>query len=382
MTIAQPFALFASNLVRNKTKIVSREIPDVILRHDIRKKGKSFYLDYHLNGERHKERIGFVSKNQANQARSKKIDELLNQAGITTGRKRISLTQAIEIHMGIKKRNVRESTFKKYRSNKHHLLEAIKEVGEKYFKDVATISEAQFQLLADTLKKRTKSDHRKNNLLVFLKAIENTAIRKGYMPRKISADIKTKKPDPKLKVQYFTKKELHEVWKCSDKFYMDYFKFFVLTGLRLGEFIHLKWDNVDFENKVISIEKYIEDGELIWEPKTKSSIRNVPLSAEAVDILRKQEEKNDIFVFTSKKGMKLHPNTVYGAFKRAAGKAKVSEDKTIHTLRHTFASQLAQKGVELYKIGTYLGHSKSETTRIYAHLSPSDDAEVLGQIEV
>ena len=361
---------------------MSREIPDVILRHDKRKKGKSYYLDYHLNGERRKERIGFVTKNQANQARAKKIDELLNQAGITTGRKRISLTQAIEIHMGIKMRNVKESTLKKYRANKYHLIEAIKDVGEKYFKDVATISEAQFELLADTLKSRSTSDHRKNNLLYFLKAVENTAIRKGYMQKKVSYDVKSKKPDPKLKAQYFTKEELTDVWKCSDKFYLDYFKFFVFTGLRLGEFINLKWENVDFDNKVISIEKYIEDGELIWEPKTKSSIRNVPLSSEASDILKKQKGKHDVFVFTSKKGKKLHPNTVYGAFKRAVKKAEVSDDKTVHTLRHTFASQLAQKGVVLYKIGTYLGHSKSETTRIYAHLSPSDDAEVLGQIEV
>lgn len=360
---------------------MNHKVPNVQLRYEKRKNGKSYFLDIHINGERLKERLGFINLNQANQARAKKINELLNHKGISTKRSKISLEQAIDLHLQSKKGDLRKKTKSTYKSYKVHIVESIREVGEKYFRDITAISEAQFQLLVDSVKKRSKSDHRRNNLIVFLKAVENTAINRGYLDKKISYNIKTRKPDPKLNVQYFKYEEMQKIWSLIDDFYVDYYKFMVFTGLRLGEFINLRWDNIDLENKKMAIEKYIIAGEVIWEPKTKSSIRNVPLNDEAQEILRNQIGKNAIYVFTSIVGEKLHPNTVYANFKKAVKQVEGSEHKTVHTLRHTFASSLAQEKNDLYRIASYMGHSSAETTRLYAHLCPSNDSEVLNAIK-
>ena len=104
------------------------------------------------------------------------------------------------------------------------------------------------------------------------------------------------------------------------------------------------------------------------------------MSDKAKEVILKQKGKHSKFVFISKKGSQLHPNSVYNPFVKARDSAKVDDKGSIHALRHTFASICAQKGLPLYNIGTYLGHSREETTRIYAHLCPSDDAETLNRI--
>lgn len=361
---------------------MNSKVPDVNLRYDKRIKGKSYYFDYFLNGERVRERIGVMSQNQAKHLLGKKINELHNLQGLVTKRSKISLSQAVDIHMLSKEKTVRDSTMKKYRSNKYHINEAIKTVGEKYFKDFATVTEAQFQLLADTLKGRSTSDHRKNNLLVFLKAVENTAIKRGYIAKKISYDIKTCKPDPQLKVQYFKLDELQKIWPLINDFYLDYFKFLVHTGLRVGELVNLRWENVDLDNKKMTVENHVVSGVKLWKPKTKTSIRHVPLGKEAREIIKKHFGKNEIYVFTSVKGRQLHVNTLYTNFKNALKKVEGSEHKSTHTLRHTFASLNIQEGLDLYRLATYMGHSSTETTRLYAHLCPTNDAELMDRIKV
>lgn len=366
----------------NTKALKNTKVPNVQLSYEKRKKGKSYYLDYYLDRVRTKERLGFITLNEANQARTRKINEFLNHGGISTRRKKISLEQAIEIHLDSKKNYLRKRTLKKYYSNKNHIISSIKEVGEKYFKDISSITEAQFQLLVDVLISRSKSGHRQNNLVVFLKAVENTAINKGYLAKKISYNIKTRKPDPKLNVQYFKKEELKTILDLVDNFYVDYYRFLTVTGLRMGEMINLRWENVDVENKYMSIVKFEENGNVIWEPKNKSSIRNVPLSKIAIKILQNQIGKNSTYVFTSKKGKMLHPNTVYDNLKKVLKKVKGSEHKTVHTLRHTFASWLIQKDNGLYRVGSFMGHTSAETTRLYAHLCPTDDAELLDDIQI
>ena len=75
------------------------------------------------------------------------------------------------------------------------------------------------------------------------------------------------------------------------------YKFLLQTGLRTGELVGLKWTDVDFDNRTLTISRSMEyrhsTGEWrIGGPKSKSGYRSIPLTDEAIDILRKQKQKN------------------------------------------------------------------------------------------
>ncbi|MBZ0200059.1 MAG: site-specific integrase, partial [Ignavibacteriaceae bacterium] len=78
------------------------------------------------------------------------------------------------------------------------------------------------------------------------------------------------------------------------------------------------------------------------------------------------------FVFQKMKDFKLNENYVSKQFKKSVRAAELDDRIHFHTLRHSFASQLVQKGVSLYVIKELLGHEDLSTTQIYSHLQQSN----------
>ena len=75
------------------------------------------------------------------------------------------------------------------------------------------------------------------------------------------------------------------------------YRFILQTGLRTGELVALKWEDIDFQNKTLKIQRSMEYGYSVgeWrigEPKSKSGYRTIPLTDEVIDILKRQKEKN------------------------------------------------------------------------------------------
>lgn len=357
--------------------------PNVNLRKHKRKKGNSYYLDYFIDGKRVKETIGIVSPFEANEKLAMKQDEIRRYQGLKPShRPNISLKEAIDIHCRLKESSVRKRTINSYKNYRERIFSVIDDLGESNYSNLRTITEGRFNILAKKLRSDYTNQNTANNTLTFLKAVENTAIKKDYLDKKFSTDIKISKPEPKLTVQFYTNDELEKIWAHCDEFYLPMYKLISSTGLRLGELVNLTWDKVDTSNKQIHVDVRVSktDGSVLWRPKSKSSIRSVPLSKKAKEIILAQKGKHNKLVFISKNGKQLHSNTVYKPFVVARDKAGIQDKGAIHTLRHTFASICAQNGIPLFKIGHYLGHSSEKSTRIYAHLSPSDDAEEFNKI--
>ncbi len=134
------------------------------------------------------------------------------------------------------------------------------------------------------------------------------------------------------------------------------------TGLRQDELLSLEWPRVSLVRKTILIEK------------TKSGKpRTIPLNEIVLNVLRKKAEEKVIgvrgIVFGTSCGTKILPSNLRRAFYNALEKAGV-EDLKFHDLRHTFATRLAQGGVDLYKIAKLLGHEDIRMTQRYAHHCP------------
>lgn len=134
-------------------------------------------------------------------------------------------------------------------------------------------------------------------------------------------------------------------------------KFALFTGLRRGEIFKLSWDDVDFERGIITLK----------DPKSGKT-QNIPVSMEALEILRTLEVTSP-FVFPGKGGgQRVEFNGPWVRIRKAAG---LPEKFRFHGLRHHFASALVSAGFDLLVVQKLLTHKDAKTTQRYAHLSPS-----------
>lgn len=129
------------------------------------------------------------------------------------------------------------------------------------------------------------------------------------------------------------------------------------TGMRLGELLSLRWDNVNYRQRVLTLEGGL----------TKSGqTRHIPLNAEALQVLKAwQAEAPDAErAFPFEGGFKT-------AWKALLKAAKITKFRW-HDMRHHFASKLVQKGVALNTVRELLGHASMTMVLRYAHLSPAE----------
>ena len=155
--------------------------------------------------------------------------------------------------------------------------------------------------------------------------------------------------------------------------YTDHMSSIVLlainTGLRRGEPLQLNWDDVDLERAIVTVR-----GECAKSGKT----RHVPLNTEAVRVLREWRPVDRRgLVFPSEDGEQM--NDLKTAWLRIAKLAKLRAFR-FHDLRHTFASKLVQRGVDLNTVRELLGHSDFSLTLRYAHLAAENEAAAVAKL--
>jgi len=166
----------------------------------------------------------------------------------------------------------------------------------------------------------------------------------------------------------------------------------VLSGLRRGELCGLRWCDVDFDNKLISIvqaSSYISGHGIIEDtPKSEKSVRTMKLSRLAFSLLLEykdwqdtqrehlgdQWQENGGRVFTGDTGGKIHPDSLTGWFKSFIRKHGFDDDLHLHSLRHTAASLMIADGINIVTVSKRLGHAQvSTTSNIYAHMIKAAD---------
>lgn len=168
--------------------------------------------------------------------------------------------------------------------------------------------------------------------------------------------------------------------------YSLFFKTALFTGMRLGELVALKWDNVNFDDNTILVcesyrrtTKYNADGstERIMDkkdPKTKNSRRIIPIS----DALRPllilhQKNSSNKYVFPSSTGSHMTPENIRRIQISLCKKANIPY-KNFHALRHTFATRLIESGVDIKTVSLLLGHADINIT-LSTYVHSTDDTK-------
>mgnify|MGYP001209120725 FL=1 len=178
----------------------------------------------------------------------------------------------------------------------------------------------------------------------------------------------------------------------------------VYSGMRKGEVMALKWENVDMNEKRIFVknslcrivdDKVDEQGHrharyVIMEPKTKKSVRMIPMLDEVYEALLEQKRRQDLdkekykdiyqdqgFVFADCTGNFLAQRPFMNKYHKFLKKYNI-QDIRFHDLRHTFASLLIEQDVSMKVVQELLGHSTITTSMdIYTHISDKKKGEAM-----
>jgi integrase len=162
------------------------------------------------------------------------------------------------------------------------------------------------------------------------------------------------------------------------------------TGMRRGEMLALRWQDVDMNGAALRVERSLEQtteyGLVFKAPKTKHGRRTITLPASTVAELRthwrlQREARlatgqgrvpDDALVFGEEDGSPRSPNALTKEWAKIMEKAGI--EATLHSLRHTHASTLIASGMDVLTISRRLGHgSPAITLKVYGHLFKTDD---------
>ena len=253
-----------------------------------------------------------------------------------------------------------------------------------------------------------------------LKAAFNKARDWGYVSENYFTKVKLPKRQ-KLAPVFINSNQLSAICnQIKNEVVKDVVVFAFYTGMRLDEIVNLRWKNVDLQNGVITVgdEEYTTKGR---------NQRFIPMSEEAFEILVRRERAKvkgtpsrladgqtcvlsiktvdpstgstasssgselrfttgslwvaNGFVFCKSNGVRYSDDHYSKVFKKACKAAGMDNAIHFHTLRHSFASNLAQKGVSLYTIKELLGHSSISTTEIYSHLNMDSLREAVKMLD-
>lgn len=156
-----------------------------------------------------------------------------------------------------------------------------------------------------------------------------------------------------------------------------------MTGLRIGELLALRWQDVDLQNGFLSVRRTVYEGHFD-EPKTKRSKRTVPLPSECVGIfarLRPAGVEASALIFSTRNGSPLCRRNLLNRQFKPVCKSLGLTGVTWHWLRHANATLHDARGTSLGTVQALLGHSSSEITRdTYIHAVPAEARKAADEV--
>ena len=292
--------------------------------------------------------------------------------------------QWFDYWIGIKKKTVRSNTVRNYTERYIKNIKPV--IGKMTLSDVKPLQcQKIFYDMADQ-GYRTSTIYQARIALynMFEYAKENEVLRSNPCKKSVKSDMG--KPSEK-KVALTRDIQKTFLQYAENQSYENQYRFILQTGLRTGELVGLKWGDVDFKSKTIQIRRSMEyrysaKEWRIGEPKSKSGYRTIPLTEEAVSILKKQKEKNkriseistewEEFVFLCRKGTPVKNSTYDTALFKICDKAKIPRF-SMHILRHTFATRCIEAGMKPKTLQMLLGHSNiGITMNLYVHTTEEE----------
>lgn len=328
------------------------------------------YDFYDIFGKRH-QKSGFKTKPEAEQAQSEDMQNA-NAGGNSTKDKNIKFKDVVENFISLYAEvNLKTSTVRSYKDHyKLHLKD--------FFKDIKLV-DINTMIISHFIKQKQSeglSSKTINNILTSIGTVFNWAIENGYIMFNPVQRVKKLKVEHQ-EMSFLTKDEIEAVLDFAQKNYTDFYPLLltaIYSGMRRGEILALTWDCVNFKKSTLKVTKTLHKG-VITTPKTKNSVREIKVPQKLIEVLQdlKQKSKpNEMnLVFSQSNGKFLDAdNMIKRRFNKVLDGAGVARVR-FHDLRHTYASLLLAKDLNIKYIQKQMGHASFEITmNTYAHLMP------------
>jgi len=290
----------------------------------------------------------------------------------------------------IKKNTVRKNTLKNYTDR--YMQNIKSEIGSLELREVKPLhcQKVLNKMLDENYAGSTMEQTRITMFNMFYSAEENEIILSNPVKRSVKLPRKPEKNPRVLTLEEQNK--FLEVAKNTSNYYQ--YLFLLNTGLRAGELIGLKWSDIDFENRQISINRsvsydietktYVEG-----EPKSEHSYRKIPMTNQVYEILRIKYSNKHVFadsefadfVFLNRNGEPTKNSSYDSHIRKLAEKANI-DSFSMHTFRHTFATRCIEAGLKPKTVQQLLGHSSINITmNLYVHVTDDEKRNEMFKFE-
>lgn len=302
----------------------------------------------------------------------------------------ITFEEMMNLFIDYKKDKVKETTYYNY-GNKKLYLEPLYKIKLKDF------NIQHFENWRQNINNTHLSTKYKNDILKFLKSILNYAsVWYEFNFNKVYSKMVnfTNPNEVEKEMMYFTYEQFKQFLSVEDNLkFRVIFEILYYCGLRRGELRGLTWSNIDFNHNTLSVKKQITDRSgtvknfCFSTPKTKSSIRTLPLNKVLLEDIKKLKEEDSKLhgfnnnYFVAGDAFPISSNALADRKNRNCDLAGVPQIR-IHDFRHSCASLLINSGANVTVVAKYLGHTKiEETLNTYTHLFSTALNEVVNVID-
>lgn len=339
----------------------------------LRKRGKTYEIDYRVNGKRVRKSVG--SNKKFAELALKEIEVKLAKGELGFDQKDILFERLIAEYRKYCQTNLSANTKKRYKA----ILDNFQRFLDSEYSSVTKVSQFHSKLFEDFKSfRKTEKAHPEtiNKELIVVSMVFRLAVQWGYLTNNPTDGVSKLKLPKKNPPRFLSEKECEALLGVCDEWLYPIFYTFLSTGMRKSELEYLEWSDVDFGRKKIKIS--IKDE---WSPKTNE--REIPISERLLEILKKQRNtvQGSKYVFPDESGGQIYKNRLRKRLMSLTKQLGIPEVTKIHTLRHTFASHLVMKGVDLPTLKKLMGHADIETTMIYSHLTDRHVNEAVEKLD-
>jgi len=316
-----------------------------------RKPGGHWTIDYRSPQGKRRQRVVKEARSwqEAHEAlRHRILEEYTKEA--KREKKKISFSEFADIfhhdYMSVARRNFRSDEYR---------LKRLKE----FFKDteLRVITPLMIERFRSQRLNKGNSKSTVNRYVALLKRMFNIAIDEEYLEQNPAAKIKLYSEKDTIKERILTEEEEKKLLEASSPTLHSVLLIMLQSGLRPGEVFSLRWEQINFNLRVITVER------------TKSGkIRHIPMNKalfEELKSLKSSVNSKSPYVFLNEKTGK--PITTVNKAFRAACKRAGLKGLRLYDARHTFASRLVRCGADIETVRSLLGHSDIKITQRYTH---------------
>ena len=271
--------------------------------------------------------------------------------------------------------------------------------------NLSSITQMQIKKLLKDLDKQGYGFETRNKVRILLVDIFNKAMINEYVRKNPARGITIKRND-KVERRVLSQDEQVAFFDCcKGTFYDNFFVVAVTTGMRVGEIAALRWKDIDWDKKVIHVTRTLvyqkfegdEQKEFhLGDPKTQTSVRDIPISRQCEIALKKQYMQKSVIVnkvpiskdvdkqledllFTTKFNTPLNSQIVSDAIDKIVNEINLTRDYidemesfSAHCFRHTFATRCFEAGIQPKTVQSYLGHATLQMTMdLYTSVMPT-----------